>query len=156
MKTFKQLVDEALTDVEEIFPWDLEDLLEQQQDLMLLDIREADEFASGHIAGSLHVPRGLLETACDYGYAETVPELARARDKKIVVICRSGNRSVLAAAVMAMMGYKNVISLKTGIRGWNDNESRLIDNNGNIVDTDDAEEILSPPVLPDQLAPKND
>lgn len=154
MKSFMQLVDEGLSTVKEIFPWDLEELLEQENDIVLLDIREIDEFESGHIKGSLHVPRGLLESACDYGYAETIPELVEARDKKIVVICRSGNRSVLAAQVMAIMGYKNALSLKTGIRGWNDNESPLFDKNENTVDIDEAEVFLSPPVSAEQMGPK--
>ena len=156
LKTFKQLVDEALArGVGEIFPWDLEELLEKGQNLLLLDIREIDEYNAGHIKDSLHVPRGLLESACDYGYAETVPELAAARDKKIVVICRSGNRSVLAAEIMSDMGYKDVLSLKTGIRGWNDNESPLYDSDDKEVDIDEMEVILSPPVTPEQIAPKD-
>lgn len=139
--------------VEEIFPWDLEELIEQNTDLLLLDIRERDEFESGHIKNSLHVPRGLLESACDYGYAETVPKLAQARDKKIVVICRSGNRSVLAAAVMNSMGYRDVLSLKTGVRGWNDNESPLFDIDGKQLDVDEMEVVLAPPVTPEQMGP---
>jgi len=154
MKTFNQLVEEARAGVDEIFPWDLEELIEQEKELLLLDIREIDEFEAGHIENSMHVPRGLLESACDYGYAETIPELAQARDRKIVVICRSGNRSVLAAAVMKDMGYRAVMSLKTGIRGWNDNESPLIDNRAQQVDVDDMEVVLSPPVRPDQMPPK--
>jgi len=155
MKTFKQLVDEALADIEELFPWDLEELMQGDEELLIVDIREADEYQAGHIQSSLFVPRGILETACDYGYAETVPELAQAREKKIVLVCRSGNRSVLAAQSMKLMGYNNVISLKTGIRGWNDNESPLYDNDGNQVDIDEMEVILSPPVTPEQMEPKS-
>lgn len=154
MKTFAQLVDELRASVEEIFPWDLEELIENEQQLLLLDIREIDEFESGHIKNSLHVPRGLLESACDYGYAETIPELVQARDRKIVVICRSGNRSILAAAVMQRMGYVSVMSLKTGIRGWNDNENPLFDNHGNQLDVDEMETTLSPPVTAEQMGPK--
>ena len=59
-----------------------------------------------HIDGALNVPRGILETACEYDYEETLPELADARECDIVLICRSGKRSVLAADVMQQMGYK--------------------------------------------------
>ena len=57
-----------------------------------------------HIKDSINVPRGILETACEYNFEETVPELVKARDKEIILVCRSGNRSVFAAEVMQQMG----------------------------------------------------
>ena len=62
--------------------------------------------------------RGVLEQSCEWDYDETVPELAAGREQEIVVICRSGKRSVLAADMMLRMGFGNVVSLKTGVRGW--------------------------------------
>lgn len=152
-KTFAALVAEALPQVREVMPWDVEEMLAGNPDLMLVDIREEDEYAVGHIQNSLLVPRGILETACDWGYAETIPELVRARDKPIVLICRSGNRTALAAVIMQLMGYKEVYSMKTGIRGWNDYELPLFDNDGVQVDIDEAEEGLNPPVRPEQMGP---
>ena len=89
----------------------------QEREVILLDVREPAEFAAMHIAGSINVPRGVLETACEYDYEETVPELVTARDKEIIVICRSGNRSVFVCDVMQQMGYRNVSSLKTCVAG---------------------------------------
>lgn len=152
-KTFAALVAEALPQVRELMPWDVDEMLAEKPDLMIVDIREEDEYAVGHIKDSLLVPRGILETACDWGYAETIPELVKARDKPVVLICRSGNRTALAALTMALMGYKEVYSMKTGIRGWNDYELPLYDNNGVQVDIDEAEDGLNPPVRPDQLGP---
>lgn len=63
----------------------------------------------------------------DYGYGETVPELVEARDRRVLVICRSGNRSILAAHTPGQMGFGNVVSLRTGLRGWNDDERPLYD-----------------------------
>jgi len=153
MKRYKDLINECLNDVSEIFPWDLRDLMDAGEDIFILDIREPYEYDALHIQGSLNVPRGILESACDWGYEETVPELAQARDKKIVVICRSGLRSILACWVMKQMGYKDVISLKTGIRGWNDSEEPLVDTDGKTVSLDDADEILNTIPAPEQLAP---
>lgn len=152
-KTFATLVADALPQVREVMPWDVEEMLAENPDLMLVDIREEDEYAIGHIQHALLVPRGILETACDWGYAETIPELVRARDKPIVLICRSGNRTALAAVVMQLMGYKEVYSMKTGIRGWNDYELPLFDNEGVQVDIDEAEEGFNPPVRPEQMGP---
>ncbi|MGM0593194.1 MAG: rhodanese-like domain-containing protein [Pseudomonadota bacterium] len=153
MKHFTDLIAEALPDVEELFPWDLEERLQERDDLILLDVREPSEYDALHIKGSLNVPRGILESACDWDYDETEPELAGGREREIIVICRSGNRSVLAAQTMQRMGFKNVISLKTGIRGWNDFEQPLYDADGNQVDIDDADEILASKLRDDQKRP---
>ncbi len=136
-------------------PWDLEEKLSNNKKPLLLDIREADEFSAMHINGSMHVPRGILESACDYDYFETVPQLVQAREQNIVVICRSGNRSILAAYTMQQMGYKHVASLKTGLKGWNDYELPLVDQYGNEVDTDKAEFFLNPKIKPEQLSSNN-
>jgi rhodanese-related sulfurtransferase len=152
MKTFNQLISDSLKYVEEIFPWDLEEQLENNHNSLLLDIREPDEFKALHIKGSINVPRGILEQSCEYGYYETVPKLANARDQDVIVICRSGNRSALAAYTMQLMGYKSVKSLKTGLKGWNDSELALQDIKQQPVDIDYAEEILTPPVAAEQLA----
>lgn len=151
MKTFRDLIDECLPTVQELFPWDLAALLASEQPPLLLDIREPYEFAAFHLENSLNVPRGILETACDYGYEDTVPALVKSRDKQIILICRSGNRSILAAFVMQLMGYNNVASLKTGVRGWNDFEQPLFDNNKKLITTDDVDAILSIPPSPEQL-----
>ncbi len=153
MKHFTDLIAECLTEVDELFPWDLTAELEAKPDLIILDIREQNEWDALHIEGSIHVPRGLLEAACDWDYDDTVPELAGGRERDIVVLCRSGNRSVLAAHTMQKMGFKSVRSLKTGIRGWNDFEQPLVDKDGNPVDIDDADELLASTVRPDQMRP---
>jgi rhodanese-related sulfurtransferase len=153
MKTFAQLVNEQLDAVTEVFPWDVEERLGKGDAPMLLDIREESEFSAMRIAGSLNVPRGILESACEYDYEETVKELVEARDREIVIICRSGNRSVLAAVTMQMMGYNRVASLKTGLRGWNDYELELVDAAGIKVNIDQADEYFTTHLRPDQMSP---
>ncbi|WJW74357.1 rhodanese-like domain-containing protein [Thiohalobacter sp. IOR34] len=154
MKRFVDLVEACLPHIQEVFPWDMEELLEQKPDVLLVDTREPYEFEPMHIEGSINVPRGILESACDWGYDETVPELAAARERPVVVICRSGNRSALAAYVMQQMGYQQVYSLKTGLRGWNDFELPLVDKDGQPVDIDEAEEFFSPEIRPEQHGPQ--
>ena len=155
MKTFNQLIEDCLANhVKELFPWDLEEELNAGTDLMILDVREPYEFEAMHIPGSINAPRGILETACEYDYEETIPELVAARDTNIVVVCRSGNRSVLACHTMQLLGYRNVRSLKTGLRGWNDYEQALVDTHGKEVDIDDADEYFTPRLRPEQFAPK--
>ena len=155
MKRYDDLVTEALTRVKEIMPWDLSKQLASGSKPVLLDVREPAEFAMLHIPGSINVPRGVLEQSCEWDYDETVPLLASGREQEIVVICRSGKRSALAADTMRQMGYTNAVSLKTGVRGWNDFEQPLEDGAGNPLDADTADELLAPRLRPEQRKPKN-
>ncbi|MBU1190199.1 MAG: rhodanese-like domain-containing protein [Gammaproteobacteria bacterium] len=154
MKRFVDLIAECLPKIKEVMPWDIDQLRQEDPNLLILDIREPYEYETARIDNSLNVPRGILETACEYGYEETIPELVKARERPVLVICRSGNRSALAAYVMQQLGYRNVASLKTGLRGWNDYELPLIKADGQPLDMDDADEYFTPKVKPEQMPPK--
>jgi rhodanese-related sulfurtransferase len=153
MKRYDDLVNEALARVKEVTPWDFGRRYNSGDVPLLLDIREPAEFAALRIPGSINVPRGILEQSCEWDYDETVPELAAGREREIVLICRSGKRSVLAADVMQQMGFGNVVSLKLGIRGWNDAELPMEDANGNVVDADMGDELLASRIRPEQRKP---
>ena len=153
MSRYDDLVAEALTRVKEIMPWNLSRLLAAGGKPILLDVREPAEFALLHIPGSVNVPRGILEQSCEWDYDETEPLLAAGREQEIVLICRSGKRSVLAADMMQRMGFTNVVSLKTGVRGWADFEQSMVDTNGKSLDADAADELLAPRLRPEQRKP---
>lgn len=152
-KSYQQLVSECLPHIKELFPWDLLEKIEQNASPLLVDISEPAEYQRAHITDSINVPRGILESACDYEYDETVPQLAKSRDTEIVLICRSGLRSALATYTMQQMGFSQVYSLKTGLRGWNDYEAPLLDEQDSEVDPDIAEEYFTTRLRPDQLPP---
>jgi rhodanese-related sulfurtransferase len=154
MKNFLALISDCLTDVKEIMPWDLEERLEVNSGLLVVDVREPYEYDAMHIENSIHAPRGILESACEWDYEETIPELVKARRREIVVVCRSGYRSVLAASSMQLLGFENVVSLKTGLRGWNDFEQPLVDKDGRRVDIEQADDYFTPKLREDQLSPK--
>ncbi|MDD5057754.1 MAG: rhodanese-like domain-containing protein [Sideroxydans sp.] len=154
MQRYDDLINEALTRVKEIMPWDLSRALAAGSKPMLLDIREAAEFDLLRIPGSINVPRGVLEQSCEWDYDETVPELASSREQEIVVICRSGKRSVLAADVLLKMGFSNVVSLRTGVRGWSDYEQPMTNAKGEELDADDGDVVLAPRLRPEQRKPK--
>lgn len=153
MGRYVDLIAEARERVSEIMPWDLSRSLATGKKPILLDVREPVEFDKLKIPGSINVPRGVLEQSCEWDFDETVPELAKSRGQEIVVICRSGNRSVLAADMMMRMGFSSVVSLKTGIKGWNDYEQILTDASGALVDVDTAEAILAPQLKQEQRKP---
>ncbi|MET0027416.1 MAG: rhodanese-like domain-containing protein [Candidatus Thiodiazotropha sp.] len=154
MKSYLSLVNECLKDVEEIMPWDLEERLQENPDLLVVDVREPYEYDEMHIENAILAPRGILESACEWDYEETIPELVRAREQEVVVVCRSGYRSVLAAFTMQLLGFQKVVSLKTGLRGWNDFEQPMVNKEGAAVDIDDADDYFTPDLREDQLRPK--
>lgn len=154
MKRLDELLAEARSRVPEWMPWDLQARWPSDPAVLVLDVREPAEFAAAHIEGSLHVPRGVLEQACEWDFDDTVPALASGRQaREVVVVCRSGNRSLLAALTLLDMGFERVASLRTGVRGWNDAEQPLVDDAGRPVDGDTAEHLLTARVRPDQRRP---
>ena len=80
------------------------------QDVIILDVREQDEYDSGHIPGAILLPVGTIdeETA-----AEVIPE----KDSTVLVYCRSGNRSKTASSALAELGYTNIYEFG-GINTW--------------------------------------
>ncbi|MEI7749309.1 MAG: rhodanese-like domain-containing protein [Chlorobiaceae bacterium] len=154
MVSYRELVQNCLSDVKEIMPWDLVARMEENPDLLIVDVREPYEFDALHIKGSINVPRGILESACEWDYEDTVHELVKAREREIVVVCRSGHRSVLAVHTMQLLGYEQAISLRTGLRGWNDYEEPLWNSAGAMVDPAEADEYFTVKLRPDQKTPK--
>ena len=80
------------------------------QDVIILDVREQDEYDSGHIPGAVLLPVGTIdeETA-----AEVIPE----KDSTVLVYCRSGNRSKTASSALSELGYTNIYEFG-GINTW--------------------------------------
>ena len=108
-----------------------------------------------HIDGSSNVPRGVLESACEWDYEETIPELVNSRDRDIVIVCRSGHRSLLAGRTLKEIGFSNVRSLKTGLRGWNDYEMPMVRQDGEdpVIEAN-ADKYFTRQVREDQFKPK--
>lgn len=79
---------------------------------VLIDVREADEFAAGHLPGAIHASRGMLEFKLSGN-----PALA-ARDIQVVLYCKTSGRAALAAVAMKDMGYLNVKSIAGGFDAW--------------------------------------
>ena len=104
MVSYRELVRNCLSQVKEIMPWDLVVRMKENPDLLIVDVREPYEFEAMHIRDSINVPRGILESASEWDYEDTVPVLVQARMREIVVVCRSGNRSALAVQSMQLLG----------------------------------------------------
>jgi molybdopterin/thiamine biosynthesis adenylyltransferase/rhodanese-related sulfurtransferase len=111
MPTFRQLLEQARAVVLEVAPEALAARLREENGPVLLDVREPDETAEGHLPGALLLPRGNLEL----GIERRVD-----RDREIVVYCASGVRSILAARTLLELGYARVSSLAGGFGRWSD------------------------------------
>ena len=153
MQKLIDLLAETLKSVNEIMPWDMEEMMEADPNVLVLDVRERDEFDTMHVENSLNVPRGIVESACEWGYEETEPELVNARDRTVIVVCRSGYRSILTAYSLQLLGFNKVYSLTTGLRGYNDYELPFVDIEEKPVDIEVADAFFVNKILPDQLEP---
>ena len=107
---YKQMVEEARREIKEIDPAELKRMQQARQEFALIDVREPDEVAQGAISGAQPVPRGQIEPRID--------TITTDKDHPIVCYCGGGGRSALAAQSLKRMGFKNVMSLAGGYKGW--------------------------------------
>lgn len=110
MKTAHDLVAQAKSGIREVSLNEAEQAIREAD--LLLDVREADEFAAGHLPGAILVPRGLLEFRLS-----STPTM-ESRDLKVVLYCKTSGRAALAAKAMQEMGYLNVQSIAGGFDAW--------------------------------------
>ena len=109
MKSGMDLINEAKQRITEVTPQQVRERKANGEAMVLLDVREPNEWNLGRVPGAIHIPRGTMETAIE----ARVP-----RDATVVIYCASGNRSALAADTLQQMGYRNVASMSGGFRDW--------------------------------------
>jgi rhodanese-related sulfurtransferase len=117
-KSLIDLVAEARARIREITPAELFRWIEDKPDLLIVDVREPDEYARGHLPKSVNIPRGILETSADLVYQKRHPILSRARGRSVVLYCTTGGRSAMGADVLQEMGFIHVANLEGGILEW--------------------------------------
>lgn len=110
MKSALDLVAAAKTRVREVPLAEAEQAITQAD--VLVDVREADEFAAAHLAGAIHVSRGLLE------FKFSANPALQPRDLKILLYCKTSGRAALAASALQEMGYLDVQSIAGGFDAW--------------------------------------
>jgi len=105
---FLKLVDDAKTRVQEIDLAGYQRMVERGEAHLLVDTREESEWAAGHVAGAVHLSKGVIERDIE----KKVPD----RDTTLVLYCGGGFRSALVADNLQKMGYTHTISLDGGWR----------------------------------------
>jgi rhodanese-related sulfurtransferase len=99
--------------VKEILVSDLKSKLEKKENILLLDVREQNEWDEERIDGAKLVPKSQFQ--------EKLESLLPYKDKEIIVQCKSGGRSMDVATNLISNGFKNVANLKGGILAWKSN-----------------------------------
>jgi rhodanese-related sulfurtransferase len=107
---FLRLVDDAKSRIKEADFREIKRRLDGREKLTLVDVREDNEWARGHLPGAVHLGKGIIERDVE----ETFPD----KDAPLVLYCGGGFRSALVADNLQKMGYTNVISMDGGWRGW--------------------------------------
>ena len=107
---FLQIVDDAKKRIRELSVDAVKEKLDKREKFLLIDVREESEWAKDHLPGAIHVGKGIIERDIE----ERVPDV----NTPLVLYCGGGFRSALAADNLQEMGYKNVLSMDGGVRGW--------------------------------------
>lgn len=117
MKSLRDYTDEARKFVREVLPQDVPSLV--ADGWVLIDVREPDEFADGHIPGALNFPRGFLEVRADQEHPKRDERLQN-RTQRLICYCGGGHRSLLAAKTLKEMGFADAVSMVGGWTAWSE------------------------------------
>jgi molybdopterin/thiamine biosynthesis adenylyltransferase/rhodanese-related sulfurtransferase len=112
MPSYRELLQQVRAEISELDPSRVRELVEAG-DVLVVDVREQDEWDEGHIPGAVHIPRGNLESRIE----RAAPDPGR----PIVLYCSAGNRSAFGARTLDELGYEDVSSLAGGFTDWKRN-----------------------------------
>ena len=107
---FLKLVNEAKKKIKESNVADVKRRSDAGEKFLIVDVREDNEWAKGHLPGAIHLGRGIIERDIE----QRVPDT----NAKLILYCGGGFRSALVADNLQKMGYTNVLSMDGGIRVW--------------------------------------
>jgi rhodanese-related sulfurtransferase len=107
---FLQIVNDAKSRIREVGIDEVKQKLDAGDKFLLVDVREESEFAKDHLAGAIHLGKGVIERDIE----TRIPDV----NAPIILYCGGGFRSAIAADNLQRMGYTNVLSMDGGVRGW--------------------------------------
>jgi rhodanese-related sulfurtransferase len=107
---FLKIVNDAKARVRETNVQEIKKRMDAGEKFYLVDVREDSEWAKGHLPSAIHLGKGVIERDIE----AKVPD----KNAELVLYCGGGFRSALAADNLQKMGYKNVLSMDGGWRGW--------------------------------------
>ena len=110
MKTLREMLAEARQIVPEEGPEDLARRLEAKEPVVVVDVRDPDEYRDGHLEAATNISRGFLEFR--------IGSVAADQGTPVVLYCQTGLRSLLASKALVELGYQNVVNLQGGYQKW--------------------------------------
>jgi len=110
MATFRDLLSQTKAQIREVDTAGGQKMVDAGA--ILLDVRESDEYDQGAVSGSMHIPRGMLESSIESRLTD--------RSRPVVVMCAGGTRSAFAAKTLTDLGYTDVVSMDGGFNRWKD------------------------------------
>jgi len=109
-KTPEQMVQEAKARIREVSIADVKGMIDAKENVVILDVRDKQEFEEGRIPEAINISRGMLE----FKVAMIIPD----KNAKIIVYCGLDLRGPLATKTMNDLGYKNAINMLGGLKAW--------------------------------------
>jgi len=110
VRTSDQLVKEAKTSIKEVSMDDVKKMIDNKEKIIILDVRDKEEFETGYIPGAINLSRGMLE----FKISTLIPD----KDARIIVYCGVDLRGPLATKTLNEMGYKNAVNINGGLKVW--------------------------------------
>ena len=110
VRTSDQLVKEAKASIKEVSVDDVKKMIDNKEKIIILDVRDKDEFETGHIPGAINLSRGMLE----FKISTLIPD----KNAMIIVYCGIDLRGPLATKTLNEFGYKNAVNINGGLKAW--------------------------------------
>jgi len=109
-KTPEQMVSEAKASIKEVTPAFTKAIMDAKEKIIVLDVRDKQEFDEGHISGAINISRGMLE----FKTSLIMPD----KDSRIIVYCGVDLRGPLATKTLNELGYRNAVNMLGGLKAW--------------------------------------
>jgi len=110
VKTSDQLVKDAKASIKEVSIDDVKKMIDSREKIIILDVRDKDEFETGYIPGAINLSRGMLE----FKISTLIPD----KNAAIIVYCGIDLRGPLATKTLNEFGYRNAVNINGGLKAW--------------------------------------
>ena len=110
VKTSYQLVKDAKASIKEVSIDDVKKMIDSREKIIILDVRDKDEFETGYIPGAINLSRGMLE----FKISTLIPD----KNAAIIVYCGIDLRGPLATKTLNEFGYRNAVNINGGLKAW--------------------------------------
>ncbi|MCZ6760381.1 MAG: rhodanese-like domain-containing protein [Gemmatimonadetes bacterium] len=119
-KTFMQMAEEAMAEVEGVGPLEVQQRLEQDPDALVVDVRDAEDIPStGLAARGLNVSLGMLPVKADQELPEEWRDARlQNRSRQVIVTCQTGQNAARGGKLLKEMGFTNVSYMEGGMEAW--------------------------------------